>query len=128
MADVTASGILVLLALLQVKHAICDGPLQTLRMVHDKGIYGKPWGIIHSGLHGLGSLIVLMVFGIALLPALLLSLVEIVVHYHIDFAKESLVRRYQWKHDNAYFWWALMGDQLLHNLTYVALAFAVLTL
>ena len=128
MADVTAYGILVLLAMLQVKHAICDGPLQTLRMVQEKGIYFKPWGLIHSGLHGLGSLIVFLIFGLAIIPALVLSAIEMVVHYQIDFAKESLVRHYDWKQNNAYFWWALMGDQLLHHLTYIALAFAVLSL
>jgi hypothetical protein len=128
MADVSASGILVLLAMLQIKHAICDGPLQTLRMVQEKGIYGRPWGLVHSGLHGLGRLIVFLIFGLGFLPALLLSVAEMVVHYQIDFVKESLVRRHHWKQDNAFFWWALMGDQLLHHLTYIALGFAVINL
>jgi hypothetical protein len=128
MADVTVYGILALLAMLQVKHAICDGPLQTLRMVQEKGIYGKPWGLIHSGLHGVGTLIVFLIFGLALLPALLLSLAETVVHYQIDFVKESLVRRNNWTQDKAVYWWALMGDQLMHHLTYIALCLAVVSL
>ena len=125
MTDITVPGILLLLALLQVKHAICDGPLQTLRMVKEKGVYGRRGGFEHAAIHGVGSLIVLVVFGIAFLPALLLAAAETIVHYHIDFTKESISRRRGWTTDDPQFWWALMVDQMFHQFTYLAMAYAV---
>jgi len=126
MEPVSAYGILLLLALFQVKHAIGDGPLQTGRMVHEKGIYGMRGGLAHAGIHGAGTLIALLLFGLPLLPALALGLAEAVVHYHVDFTKEALARRNGWTQDKPVFWWALMGDQMMHQLTYIAIAFAVI--
>jgi hypothetical protein len=126
MATVTASGILVLIALLQLKHAICDGPLQTGRMVHEKGHYGQSGGIVHASIHGAGSLLVLLVFGVPAMAAAALALAESVLHYHIDFVKESMGRRNGWTIEKPVFWWALMGDQLMHQLTYLLIAFAVI--
>jgi hypothetical protein len=67
METASPEGILLLLVLFQVKHALADGPLQTVRMVREKGVYGKP-----------------------------------------------------------VFWWALMAGQLMHQLTYLLLACAVI--
>lgn len=125
MQDISVPGILVLVALLQLKHAVCDGPLQTLWMIREKGHYGKPGGLAHAGIHGAGSLLVLLVFGMAALPAFALAAAETVIHYHIDFAKETLARRNDWTHDQSAFWWALMADQMFHQFTYLAMAFAV---
>ena len=126
MEPITASGILVLLALLQVKHFFGDGPFQTLRMVQEKGYYGHAGGLVHATIHGVGPFLALLIFGIGFLPALGLALAEAVIHYHVDFIKESLVRRRGWTQDKAVFWWALMADQLLHQLTYLLLALAVI--
>ena len=57
---------------------------------------------------------------------MLLAGAEAVVHYHIDFVKESMARRNGWTVDKPAFWWALMGDQMMHQLTYLAIAFAVI--
>jgi hypothetical protein len=116
-----------LLALLQVKHAICDGPLQTAYMVSQKGFYGKPGGFAHAGIHGLGSLAAFLIFGMAVLPALGLALTDAVIHYHVDFTKERWVRQTGWKTDRPYFWWALQADQLAHHLTYLGLTYLVIT-
>jgi hypothetical protein len=124
MGSVSAYGILALLALLQVKHAIGDGPLQTSRMVHEKGFYGLRGGLLHAAVHGAGTLLALLVFGLALA----LAAAEAVVHYHVDFFKESLARRKGWTQDKPVFWWALMADQMIHQLTYLAIAFAVISL
>ena len=124
MGSVSAYGILALLALLQVKHAIGDGPLQTSRMVHEKGFYGLRGGLLHATVHDAGTLLALLVFGLALA----LAAAEAVVHYHVDFFKESLARRKGWTQDKPVFWWALMADQMIHQLTYLAIAFAVISL
>ena len=128
MGSVSTSDILILIALLQVKHALCDGPLQTYAMIKEKGYYGRPGGIIHAAIHGAGSLGVLLFFGIAALPALALAGIEMLLHYHIDFIKETIARRFAWTYDRAQFWWALMADQMLHQLTYLAMAYAVLSI
>ena len=128
MESVSAAGILLLLALLQLKHALCDGPFQTYRMVRQKGCYGNPAGLAHAGLHGAGSFIAVFLFGMAAIPALALAAADAVIHYHIDFAKETIVRRNGWTPDGPRFWWAFMTDQLLHQLTYLAMAFAIIRL
>ena len=121
---VTALGILILVLLLQLKHSVCDGPLQTPRMVAE-GRYGLRGGLAHAGLHGLGSLLALFLFGLPAWLVLLLAAADSVIHYHIDFLKETLVRTKGWTTSDSYFWWTLAADQTLHHLTYIAMAAAV---
>jgi hypothetical protein len=110
-----------LLLLLQLKHAVADGPLQTLWMLKEKGHYGRSGGIAHAGIHGAGAAIVLFACDMAAPIAIALAAGDAILHYHVDFAKETLVRRLDWTNDKPMFWWALQGDQLLHQFTYVAM-------
>jgi ABC-type phosphate transport system permease subunit len=116
---------LLLLIALQIKHVICDGPLQTLQMVRDKSSYGKPLGIGHALIHSVGSLVVFIIIGVPLGYAAQLVLLEFVLHYHIDFIKEKLVQRKGWYHSDGPFWWALIADQTLHHMTYAMLVWLV---
>ncbi len=50
-----------------------------------------------------------------------LLVAEFVLHYHIDYTKEQVVRRHGWTSHDTPFWWAIGLDQLLHGLTYVAI-------
>ena len=111
--------VLVLFTGFQLKHFICDGPLQTLGMVLAKSHYGRPLGLLHPAIHGVGTLAVLLVAGTA--SAVIFALADFVIHYHIDFAKENFVKRMGWNTSNGPFWWALSADQGLHQLTYLAL-------
>ncbi len=113
---------LAFVACLQIKHFICDGPLQTLAMVKAKGFYGRKQGVIHALVHGAGTSVVLMLFATPPALAGLLVVLDIVLHYHIDYGKERLVRQQAWTVNDNYFWWALTGDQVLHHLTYLLLA------
>ncbi len=124
----SALSILFLVLLFQLKHAVCDGLLQTRWMLSEKGIYGKPGGIAHAGLHLLGSFAGLVVFGAGLAAALGLALVDAVAHYHIDFFKEMVSRQRGWTPRDNYFWWLLTADQALHHFTYLAMAAAVVLL
>ena len=45
---------------------------------------------------------------------------EFVVHYHIDWGKEQIVKRFDWR-SGPRFWNAIGFDQLLHGLTYLAI-------
>jgi hypothetical protein len=107
---------------LLVKHAVADFFLQTEMIYRQKGIYGAPGGLIHALVHILLTAPVFLLFpgGTPELAAGLLA-GEFVVHYHIDWAKEQIVRRFGWKSSNPEYWWTFGVDQLLHGLTYVAI-------
>jgi Protein of unknown function (DUF3307) len=111
-----------LVAALQAKHVICDGPLQTLAMVRDKSRYLRPLGIAHAAIHGAGTLLVLLAFGFDPMVMAIAAAVEIFVHYHIDYVKENVVWLFGWTTADGPFWWALTFDQALHHFTYLAMA------
>ena len=46
---------------------------------------------------------------------------EFVIHYHVDWTKEQLIKRYHLAQDNPWFWHLFGTDQLAHSLTYVAI-------
>jgi hypothetical protein len=52
---------------------------------------------------------------------------EFIVHYHIDWLKEQVVKRMGWTTENTGFWWAIGVDQFLHGATYVAIAWALMS-
>lgn len=119
------SSALLLLLALQAKHFICDGPLQTLRMVQSKSHYGWPLGLLHAGIHLAATAGVLLGFGVPAALALKLAAAEGVLHYHIDFTKENVVKTLGWTVKDAPYWWALTLDQTLHHMTYVGLVWLI---
>lgn len=112
----------IVIGLLQIKHMICDGPLQTLRMVKDKSTYGKWQGIFHALIHVAGTLIILLPFGVPLGTIASLLALELVLHYHIDYIKENIVKAKKWTTSDGPYWWAITTDQGLHHMSYVLLA------
>jgi hypothetical protein len=113
--------VLTLFTLLVLKHFILDFPAQTPYQWMNKGTYGHPGGLLHAGLHGLGTM---LVFGIFIVPqwAIILGLIDMVLHYHIDWVKMNVNKKYGWKADtHPEFWIALGLDQLAHYLTYCLL-------
>ncbi len=121
-------SVLSLVAGLQIKHFICDGPLQTKAMVDSKSKYGDGLGIVHSAIHGIGTAVVLLLWLPAGILLLGLAVLDFVVHYHTDYAKENIVKRAGWTTSDAKFWWALSADQTLHQLTYIVLTYLALTI
>ena len=113
---------------LQIKHFICDGPLQTRAMVEGKRVYGQPMGLLHAGIHLVGTLLVLFMFGLPGWFVAGFAVGEAVLHYHIDFTKERTVKGAGWTITDAYFWWAFTADQGLHHMTYLAIAAAAIAL
>jgi hypothetical protein len=109
------------LALLQVKHFICDFALQSTFQVRTKGIYGHPGGFLHAGIHIIGTTPVFLLIRPSLLLGLGILVVEFLVHYHIDWSKEQVLRRLGLTTADGGYWIALGFDQLLHQLTYVAI-------
>ena len=120
--------ILALIALLiqfQVKHFLCDFPLQSKYML---GKF-KPWPdfilplAMHSGTQAMGTLILLLFHR----PEYWwLALVDFAVHFPVDRLKASPALFGRWKPDNKFFWWALGFDQMLHHLTHYFFIFMIL--
>jgi hypothetical protein len=113
--------VLAAVAYLQFKHFLCDFPLQTTYELRNKGRYGHLGGILHAGTHAIGSIPVFLFFPRPLGLAALIILGEFVLHYHIDWVKELLLRRSKWKFADFGFWELLGVDQFLHGITYLGI-------
>lgn len=106
-----------LLALFGIKHFLCDFLWQYPYMARDKGMYGGIGGLHHAGLHGISTFVVL-VFIVPYI-ALWASFIDFIVHYHIDWSKQQLIRGLT---PNDRKFWIYFGlDQCLHYLTYVGI-------
>ena len=112
--------ILLVVFLLFTKHFVLDFILQNQYQIQNKGTYGHPGGILHSGLHGIATWLCLIWFTPL---ALWLAFVDFVVHYHIDWAKMHLNRITGWTINQSPFWWLFGLDQYLHALTYIGLVY-----
>ena len=84
----------------------------------------------HAGLHAALSVIAFLIIGAPLAFVLMLCLMEAVVHYHIDWGKGRHAAATDHAPTDAAYWRAFSIDQLLHQLTYVAMiwAWAMVTL
>jgi Protein of unknown function (DUF3307) len=114
---------IVLLALLafQAKHFLCDFVLQTRWQIEAKKTYLKPGGLVHAGLHAALSVPALLLLAAA--PAMLIAipLGEFVLHYHLDWAKARIDGAAGWTPRDRSYWVVFGLDQLMHQLTYVAI-------
>jgi hypothetical protein len=108
------------LVLFQLKHFICDFVLQTAYIYRNKGIYGHPAGFLHAGLHAITSLpaILLLTRSGELIATLVL--VELAIHYHVDWLKLYVDKRFNFTMDKSAYWMVFGADQLAHQLTYAA--------
>jgi len=111
--------IIILLALFGTKHFIVDFLLQRKYQYSNKGVYGHPGGILHSGLHGIATWACLVFFTPLAVHA---AFVDFILHYHIDWAKTNINQKMGWTaNTHEEFWWLLGLDQFLHYLTYVGI-------
>ncbi len=111
---------LIIFALLLFKHFICDYLTQNAYQITHKGIYGHPGGLLHALLHALGTLAILIFFYPPIL-ACVCALLDGLIHYHIDWLKARVTRKFKLKDRGATTqkFWALYGlDQFLHQMTY----------
>lgn len=114
--------ILAAVAVLMVKHMAADFFLQTPYQYLNKGIYGHPGGLLHAGIHTvLTPLVYLVLAPGSLLLAGAIALGEFLVHYHVDWTKEQIARRYGLTPAGPGFWHLLGADQLVHGLTYLVI-------
>ena len=112
------------LLLLFIKHFICDFPLQVSPWIYrNKGTYLHMGGITHAALHGIATFAILSYWlGLA---AWIWALLDMLIHYHVDWTKMNLGKKFDLRPDNNSEWfWILLGlDQLIHHLTYFAIVY-----
>lgn len=109
--------ILLLLALLQIKHLIADFYLQTMWMLTDRDRYLHMGRTAHSAIHAAFSVIVFALFGTPTLWLLILFVLEFAIHFHVDCWKARENKNKGLTPENAAFWRAMGFDQALHHLT-----------
>lgn len=120
-------AILLGFAWLAVKHCLADFILQTPYQYQNKGIYGHPGGLLHAGIHVLLTAPLFLILPAAGPGAALAILIgEYAVHYHVDWLKEQVVKRYALVADTTGFWYALGIDQLAHQFTYIAIVWLLI--
>jgi len=124
MSQALALTLWALLAL-ELKHFLCDFVLQSEYQLRTKGIYGHFGGFIHSGLHILFTIPALLILGASVTAIAIILAVEFVVHYHADWMKSAVDKRYNWGITDQRYWILFGTDQLIHQLTYIGMLFAM---
>lgn len=111
--------VLFLLVLFTIKHFLADFVFQTeymLRKGHTKG-WQRPLAA-HCAVHA--ALTFLVTFTPIGLWAVGLAAIDFVIHFCVDYWKAQIAR---YPLNSRAFWISLGADQLLHYLTYIALAY-----
>ena len=107
------TSILLLLALLQLKHWYIDFVIQTNVEIASKGIYGDSHGLNHSIKHGIDHIAF----------ASILAFLDSMIHYHIDWIKSN----YGHKDMTQKSFWVHLGlDQMMHQITYIFIAYLII--
>jgi hypothetical protein len=111
--------VFILLALFGIKHFIADFLMQYDYMLREKGIYGAEGGIHHSAVHAAWTFLILVFFCHSANDVIVLALVDGIIHYHVDWAKQQLNRGLT--SADRMFWVWMGADQALHYLTYIGI-------
>ncbi|MEC7761480.1 MAG: DUF3307 domain-containing protein [Pseudomonadota bacterium] len=117
---------LFILLLLQLKHLLADYVWQNSWMIMNKGNYGHPGGLAHAGLHAVLTILILLVFGFPVGLVLIIGVIEFVIHYHIDFAKDQITRVRKPDPKKREYWVFHGIDQFCHQITLVGAVAALL--
>lgn len=115
------NSIYLLLVLLFIKHWYIDFVNQSNEEVAGKGIYGNAHGLMHSIKHGVATTLIFLAYFQSFEFSVIIGLIDFVLHYHIDWAKMNINRRYGYTIEMPQFWAWLGLDQLAHQLCYVLL-------
>lgn len=118
---------IVILLLLQIKHWYVDFWIQSYAQTVKKGVYGDPVGISHTLEQTIGTLLALLIcnyfFTFPVILIITLSLLDMVIHYHVDWVKAY----YGTKDTKTTRYWREFGlDQLAHQLTYIFIAYIII--
>ena len=116
---------LMAMGVLLAKHFLFDFVLQSRFQLANKHIYGHPGGLLHAGLHIMGTLPIFLLCPPSLGGGSAILVGEFAAHYHIDWAKDQLLRRTGWGYAEGRYWAVFGFDQLVHGLVYVAIVWAL---
>jgi hypothetical protein len=121
------------LVLFEVKHFLADFVLQTYSQVRNKGTYLHPQGLLHAGIHTVGSVPALLVLtlapvSLAPVPMAVLLTGEFLIHYHTDWTKANVDSNLRLNDTNSLYWTIFGSDQLVHQLTYLGMVYAAVFL
>jgi hypothetical protein len=112
---------LFIMVLFILKHLVFDWLYQPPFMYKNKGTYSHIGGVAHSLIHGISTFFIALCFT-DLHTAFLVGIIDEVLHYHIDWAKMNINKKFGWTATNSENFWKLVGiDQTLHLLTYIGL-------
>jgi len=128
--------IFILLFIFQVKHWLCDYPLQTQFMLRKSQREDWVYPLFcHARVHAVFTLLISaaylslysdMIVQDYLRVSVWMMFLDGVVHFIVDRIKAHPDLGGRWKTDNPKFWWVLGADQSLHHLThYVIIYFLV---
>jgi hypothetical protein len=112
--------LLFLLLLLQIKHCYADFVMQTYIQTVKKGVWLDPTGISHTTDHMICTLVAMLIFSffvpVSAIAIILVTFIEGVVHYLVDYSKV----KYGCKDNTKPVFWTQFGlDQLAHQVTYI---------
>ena len=105
------------LFMLVIKHALADLVLQSRLTTGDKSNLKSPKGYIHAADHSLLTFIVSMFFT-GVLNAILISLLDYILHFIIDYVKTKCVRHFEVVPNTRTFWIVQGVDQIAHYSCY----------
>jgi len=114
------SEIFYILILLQIKHWYIDFVNQSNEEVAHKGTYLDSIGVKHSLKQGIATAAVMSIF-IDFPSAIVLGVFDLIAHYHIDWAKMNINKKFGYTIEMPQFWALLGADQMAHQLTYIGL-------
>lgn len=128
-------SIFALLVAFQVKHFLCDYPLQTPYMLNKFHKDPKIWIpslTSHACIHAAFTFLISLTFlfsqthSIMLLPTVGLAIFDFVIHFGQDRLKASPNLLGRFKPDNKLFWWSLGYDQMVHHFTHYIIIYCLL--
>lgn len=119
-------SIFILLALLFIKHWYIDFVNQSDEELAGKDTYGNAHGVMHSLKHGVATFLIFWLFLNNWNLAIIIGFIDFVIHYHVDWAKMKINRRWNYTVADKKFWAWLGADQLAHSLTYLGLVWLVI--
>ena len=110
-------SIFILLIAFQIKHFVCDFPLQNKYMLGkmNKENWARPL-LAHSLVHSFGTFVVVVIATANIYISIMLSIVDLILHFIVDRLKASPKLGGRFKMDQPYFWWALGLDQMAHHI------------
>ena len=103
---------------LMIKHALIDLGLQPFNIGQNKLQYfGRIAHLKHYAPHGVLTAVI-MAFYSSIEVAILLGILDYILHWHTDFLKTNIREYFKWNNTQRQFWLLNTADQILHFLGY----------